>query len=272
MTIQDLILNGQLRCVDCSKVLEHFSDPNYIACSCGKKYTVVNEMIFTFPEVSDETTNGFVAKTFARPSMYRKLIDMKWKTMGVLGLHDKMLGISELVSNKSILELGCGPDLDLPSTELDLGLLKSYVGLDFSSSFIDSARAKNQGSSFDFIQADAGNLPFEDDSFDVVIAAFTIHHVPHDPQQVVDEMFRVARHTVIIFDHIQSDSAFVGRLQLLYWRVIDGGYHYQTEQQWSRSLRDRTPIASLRTGALGKHVTKMVFPKVLPAVISQTTS
>ena len=265
MTIQDLILNGQLRCVDCSNTVMDFSGPQLISCSCGKRYTIENQILFTFPELLDERSTGFMAKTFARPSLYRKLIDLKWNTMGALGIHDKMLGISELVMNQSVLELGCGPDLDLPSTELNLDFLKSYVGLDFSSSFVRSARVQNPVSSFDFVQADAGNLPFEDDSFDVVIAAFTIHHVPHDPQQVVDEMFRVARHTVIIFDHIKSDSSLVGWLQMFYWRVLDGGHHYQTQQLWSRTLRDRIPSASLRTGALGKHVIKMAFQKVLPS-------
>lgn len=265
MTIQNLILTGQLRCNNCFKALTELPEPHLISCSCGKNYVIENEILFTFPQFMKEHPIGFMAKTFARPSMYRKLIDLKWKTMGLLGIHDKMLGISEFVLDKSVLELGCGPDLDLPSTELKLDLPQSYVGLDFSSSFVSSARTQNPSSTFDFVQADAGSLPFGDNSFDVVIAAFTIHHVPHNPQQVIDEMFRVARNTVIIFDHIRSDSLIVGRLQMLYWRFVDGGYHYQTELQWSRSLRDRVPIASLRTGALGKHVIKMAFRKVLPS-------
>ena len=265
MTLRNLIFNGQLRCPSCLAIFTELPNPLLISCSCGKRYVIDNEILFTTPEVVNEKTSGFMAKTFAKPSMYRKLIDLKWRTMGFLGIHDKMLGISEYISNKSILEVGCGPDLDLPSSELKLDLLKSYVGLDFSSSFVSSARTQNPGSTFDFVQADAGNLPFDDDSFDVVIAAFTIHHVPHDPQLVLDEMFRVARDTVIIFDHIRSDSSIVGRLQMLYWRVIDGGFHYQTDDQWSRSLRNRRPIASLRTGALGKHVIKQAFSKVLPS-------
>ncbi len=68
---------------------------------------------------------------------------------------------------KSILEIGCGPGA------LSQSLCRWYpnsniVGIDRDSSFIEFAREKS--SSCSFIEGDATNLPFEDESFDVVIS------------------------------------------------------------------------------------------------------
>jgi len=94
-----------------------------------------------------------------------------------------------------------------------------------------------------------------------VIAAFTIHHVPHEPSVVIDEMFRVARDSVIIFDHVVNKNVIIAKIQKLYWRFFDGGFHYQNEKQWATALNGRSLVRSLRTGAIGKHVIKVAYAK-----------
>ena len=49
----------------------------------------------------------------------------------------------------------------------------------------------------DFIIADAVNLPFKDNNFDLVISAFAFHHID-DPQAVFNEMIRVSNKYIII--------------------------------------------------------------------------
>jgi ubiquinone/menaquinone biosynthesis C-methylase UbiE len=59
------------------------------------------------------------------------------------------------------------------------------------------------------------NLPFENDSFDVVISAGLMHHVP-DPATVIGEMTRVARSGVMISDanRFAQRSKAVGALKM----------------------------------------------------------
>jgi ubiquinone/menaquinone biosynthesis C-methylase UbiE len=55
-------------------------------------------------------------------------------------------------------------------------------------------------------------LPYEDDSFDAVVATGVLHHVP-EPRRVVAEFIRVARKAVFISDaNIYGQGAMPGRL------------------------------------------------------------
>ena len=64
------------------------------------------------------------------------------------------------------------------------------TGLDFSSAMIAEASALYPG--ITFREGDAGNLPFPDASFDVVVIGFGILHFP-DPDRALREAFRVLR-------------------------------------------------------------------------------
>ncbi len=54
------------------------------------------------------------------------------------------------------------------------------------------ARAESEGVTLDWVQADAEHLPFEDESFDVVISSIGAMFAPHH-QDVADELVRVCR-------------------------------------------------------------------------------
>ena len=66
----------------------------------------------------------------------------------------------------------------------------TVTGLDFSSAMIAEASALHPG--IIFREGDAGNLPFPDASFDVVVIGFGILHFP-DPDRALREAFRVLR-------------------------------------------------------------------------------
>ena len=54
------------------------------------------------------------------------------------------------------------------------------------------ARAKDEGVELDWVEADAENLPFDDESFDVVFSSIGAMFAPHH-QAVADELIRVCR-------------------------------------------------------------------------------
>ncbi len=54
------------------------------------------------------------------------------------------------------------------------------------------ARAESEGVELEWVEADAENLPFEDESFDVVMSSIGAMFAPHH-QEVADEMARVCR-------------------------------------------------------------------------------
>ncbi|HEY6101091.1 MAG TPA: ubiquinone/menaquinone biosynthesis methyltransferase, partial [Anaeromyxobacter sp.] len=84
-----------------------------------------------------------------------------------------------------------------------VGASGAVIGVDFSEQMLERAREKGaaRGSSVDFRQADALELPFTDDAFDAATVAFGARNLA-DLDQGLAEMARVVRPggTVVVLD------------------------------------------------------------------------
>jgi ubiquinone/menaquinone biosynthesis C-methylase UbiE len=92
-----------------------------------------------------------------------------------------------LGSNERLLEVGCGEGGNLRLME---PASKGAVGVDFSHAKIGWARRHIAEARF--VCADAGQLPFRNESFDVVLCRDVLHHVV-DKVGVLAEVVRVCR-------------------------------------------------------------------------------
>lgn len=97
----------------------------------------------------------------------------------------------DLPDEADILEVGCGPgELWLQNLErIPEGW--SLTLTDFSQGMVDKAR-QAMGERASYRVADIQELPFEDASFDAVIANHMLYHVPDRPRALA-EVFRVLR-------------------------------------------------------------------------------
>ena len=84
----------------------------------------------------------------------------------------------------------------------------------------DALREQAQAQGTVLHKASGEHLPFNDDSFDVVMSFALLHHVP-DPVAVINEMIRVARFGVIISDanRFGQGSTAAGMVKLMIHRV-----------------------------------------------------
>ncbi len=106
-----------------------------------------------------------------------------------------------------LLDCGCG-------TAPMLSLLKEkypdkrYTGIDLTPKMIEVARSKNLPD-VELVVGDCENLPFEDNSFDVVICCQSFHHYPN-VQDFFDSVYRVLRPGGrLILRDMTAKSAFV---------------------------------------------------------------
>lgn len=83
-----------------------------------------------------------------------------------------------------LLDIGCG---NLPYRDL-FPHVKSYVATDIHDERYKMSAYKN----VDFIRADAVNFPFEDNSFNGILAAQLLEHLA-DPEVFLKEVFRVLK-------------------------------------------------------------------------------
>jgi ubiquinone/menaquinone biosynthesis C-methylase UbiE len=102
--------------------------------------------------------------------------------------------------HRTVLDVGCGTGL-MSAKLASVG--HRVVAVDLSAAMIAKAR-RRYGHAVDFIEADAEDLPFDDDAFDTLVNLISFHHYP-DPQRAVAEFRRVLRPdgrlVLIAFDH-----------------------------------------------------------------------
>jgi ubiquinone/menaquinone biosynthesis C-methylase UbiE len=102
--------------------------------------------------------------------------------------HPGLKEIKKLIRGKKrVLEVGCGEGSKLQWLCTNN---EDVVGVDISETAVKLAR--NQYPKLTFIEADAGELPFTDNYFNVAYSAFVLEHVT-EPQKMIEEMIRVVR-------------------------------------------------------------------------------
>jgi ubiquinone/menaquinone biosynthesis C-methylase UbiE len=100
----------------------------------------------------------------------------------------RYLVASEYVTNKSVLDLGCGAGY---GSSL-LTKSSSYVGVDVSASSIESAMKTYGPFGAEFLVGDCSNLDIPSHSFDVIVCFEMLEHID-DPESVIREAKRLLK-------------------------------------------------------------------------------
>ena len=85
------------------------------------------------------------------------------------------------LTGKKVLEVSCGAGGGASYIVRNLGPA-SYTGLDLNPASIDLCRERHPLPGLDFVQGDAQNLPFPDESFDAVVNVEASHQYPDFPR------------------------------------------------------------------------------------------
>ena len=93
--------------------------------------------------------------------------------------------IKDLAKGRDVLEVGCGTGLIM---EKLTKVSKSVTGIDISPGMLEHAKKRGLNVSV----ADATNIPFEDNSFDLVCSFKVLAHIPLI-RRAISEMVRVTR-------------------------------------------------------------------------------
>ena len=100
-----------------------------------------------------------------------------------------------------VLDVGTGTAL-IPALLCDQHAAFKVIAVDMAVSMLELAsynvHASLRGDRIELVQADAKDLGYESEMFDIVISNSIVHHI-HDPQQCVAEMVRVVQPGGAIF-------------------------------------------------------------------------
>lgn len=129
-----------------------------------------------------------------------------------------------------VLEIGCGT-----GTNLELLHQNGYEvsGVDLSAGMLEQAKIKLADKA-DLRQADAAAMPFDNNSFDVVLAMLTLHEMPGEIRSsVLKEMIRVVKPGGQLFfvDYhpgpLQFPKGWFYKAMILFFEILAGREHFR---------------------------------------------
>lgn len=142
--------------------------------------------------------------------------DQRFRVYRSDGIARALVDLSQQIKAKRILEAGCGTGYWLSHIELP-GIHR--IGLDLSVAMLTEARTRKAAMAL--TRGDAGQLPFGENSFDLVFCVHAVHHF-NNPQVFLSEAFRVLKRIGIVAvigsdPHGQRDNWYV-------YQYFDGTY------------------------------------------------
>lgn len=165
----------------------------------------------------------------------------------------------EQYKDKKVLEVGVGVGTD----HLELAKAGAMLtGIDITPKSIELTKKNLElhGYKSNLLIADAEDLPFEDNSFDVVYSFGVLHHTP-DTQKAIDEIWRVLKSDgKAIISLYHKNSLFFWLFVFLYDFIIKGKFIKMTLRERLSAIErggDKTkPLVKLFTRKQAKNLFK----------------
>lgn len=157
------------------------------------------------------------------------------------------------IGGKEVLEIATGPGL-LAKHVAEAS--KRMIATDYSEGMIKEAIKGKYSEKLKFEVADATFLPYQDNSFDVVLIANALHVMP-EPEKALSEIDRVLREDGILI--APNFVGHKGKITSKFWGEILKLAGIKFEHQW-------TSEEYLKW--LEKHGWKVTFSKLMPSRIS----
>lgn len=148
--------------------------------------------------------------------------DGRWKVVA-----ERMAEHYDLKAGQKILDVGCGmAHLLYEFTQTVPGI--EVTGLDISDYALAHAKEEVRDR---LIKGNAKKLPFDDDSFDLVISLTTLHNLRvYDLKSAVKEIERVSKgNSYIMVESFRND---LEEVNMLYWQLTCASYYAVDEWEW----------------------------------------
>jgi len=170
------------------------------------------------------------------------------RNSGVLEIRDELASIS----GGKVLDVGTQHGRFITTMMKALKDYDAFVGIDISENDLEKARERFPDSTVQFRLMNAEELTFEDDAFDTVCVAYSLHHL-ENPDTVLGEMVRVLKtggHMIICEMYSDGDQSDAQRFEILTHHLgarldrMEGIPHFDTFSR--RELKDTVEALGMR--------------------------
>ncbi len=176
----------------------------------ASKFNAVIEEVIGIKSLKNTTFHSLRQKRLEieHGKKYSKVYDQTYHEAQAYKLMDEdirdfILDNTKHLLKPKILDLGCGPGSMIPFLNLIPNSI--IVGVDLSIDMVNLAQSKHPD--ITFIQGDAENLDFEDESFDIVLCSGVLHHF-NNLNAVLHEINRVLKKEGLLFCREPNETNF----------------------------------------------------------------
>ncbi len=176
-------------------------------------------------------------------------------------IRKKTVALAQPAAGEKALDVGCGTGTLAIALRAKVGPGGEVVGIDAAPEMIAVARDKaaKQGADIDFRVGLIEEIPFPDDSFDLVLSSFMLHHLPDDlKRNGLAEIRRVLKPggRFLVVDLTVHGDSFVGHVMTL----IGHGERGQASEL--RAIVDDAGFAEVEI--LKSRFKQLAFVRALP--------
>lgn len=165
-------------------------------------------------ETSTKKTRGFVWNWAKRYDLLIRVVTLGTEQV----LRQRIVDLARLQPGETVLDVGCGTGTLAIVAKQRVGKTGHLFGIDPSTQMIAQARRKAERASLslDFRVGVIEQLTFPDQSFDVVLSTFMMHHLPDDlKRKGIVEIVRVLKPggRLLVLDFSGSAGPWHSRIQ-----------------------------------------------------------
>ena len=179
----------------------------------------------------------------------------KYLEKGALEFFDRL----QISAGTRLLDVGCGAgQLTIPAAKKGI----KVTGIDLAENLVLQAREKAQkeGLQFEVDQGDAENLPFSDESFDVVMSLIGSMFAPR-PELVASEMIRVCKRGGKIIMGNWTPEGHVGQMFKIIGKHVPPPSNFPSPLLWGD---EKTCRMRLESGVKELKITRYLYPFEYP--------
>ena len=222
LRVTDASLESLLACPACRGRLQ-WSDSGGVCSSCGAGYSLEGGVPTFIAGEPMHGTSGRLRRLLENERLY----DLLQRVLGYPTAARRLQSVLGDTRDHVLLDVGGGTGNLIPY----LSEGTHYVCLDNDPTKLDRLLRKRPGTMA--VLGDATHLPFADKSVDETVCVAVTHHLSDDVLPLlIDELGRVTRGRVIVFDPLREERTRRGKLL---WR-IDRGSFPRTESELASFL------------------------------------
>lgn len=164
---------------------------------------------------------SLVRKAFAMLAPFYDIIAAPFSSV-----RDKVVNVTNTEKGSKLLDVATGT-----GKQAFAFAKKGYevVGIDLSEAMLNVAKKKNKFRNARFEVADATNLPFGDNSFDISTVSFALHDMPLSiREKVLKEMVRVTRSKgIIVIADYDLPKSKIGKFLIYHFTSLFEAEYYE---------------------------------------------